>query len=71
MLTRELIKRKSMTNVAPDITPAAPQSAEVKLGKRSGVRPWQASKIPANIISATATTYGLREAMHKIIVVAK
>ena len=61
----------SVTNVAAEITPVAPHSAEVKSGKRSGVRPCKASRIPANIISEPATIIGLREALDKIVVVTK
>jgi len=66
-----LAEFQSMTNVAAEITPAIPASAAIKSGKRSGVRPCKASKNTEQTINETATTNGLREAMHKMVVVAK
>jgi hypothetical protein len=60
-----------MTNVAAEITPAAPASAAVRSGKRSGVRPCKASKTPEHAISENATSSGRLEAMLKMVVVAK
>ena len=66
-----LAEFQSMTNVAAEITPAVPASAAIRSGKRSGVRPCKASKNTEQTINETATTNGLREAMHKMVVVAK
>jgi hypothetical protein len=66
-----LVRIKSMTNIAAEITPAVPASAAVRSGKRSGVRPCKASKPPEHAMSESATSSGRLEAMLKIVVAAK
>ena len=62
---------RKITHVAAEITPTAPLSAAVT----SGGDPVSDSDRPqgtqANIIRAMATTYGLRDARDRTIVVAK
>ena len=60
-----------MTNVAAESTPAAPASAAMRSGKRSGVRPCKASKTPEHAISDNATSSGRLEAMLKMVEAAK